>query len=124
MGRPRINTPQSFMDKKVSRARIRRQNDPARFLWRGARQRAQREGLEFTLSLDDVEVPSHCPVLGIPLVVAEGVTPNSPSIDRRNNARGYTPDNIVVVSWRANCLKRDATPEELWRLAKFYGQES
>lgn len=39
---------------------------------------------------------------------------------RKNNMLGYTPDNVVVVSWRANRLKSDATAGELATIAAFY----
>lgn len=37
----------------------------------------------------------------------------SPSADRFNNSRGYTKDNVVIICWRCNNLKRDTTIEEL-----------
>jgi hypothetical protein len=39
--------------------------------------------------------------------------PNSPSLDRIDNTKGYVPGNVWVISWRANDLKRNATLEEL-----------
>jgi len=38
---------------------------------------------------------------------------HSPSIDRKDSKKGYTPDNIWVISNRANTLKNDATIQEL-----------
>lgn len=37
----------------------------------------------------------------------------TPSIDRFDNSRGYTPDNIRVISLRANIIKSDATADEV-----------
>lgn len=92
-------------------------------LLRAAKRRAERDGLEFSLTPDDVVVPKVCPVLGIPIRMATGTSNyNSASIDRIDNRRGYTPDNIVVVSLRANLLKRDASLDELQLLAKFYSR--
>lgn len=45
---------------------------------------------------------------------------NSPSIDRIDNSKGYIPTNIVVISNRANLLKKDATLDELVAIAEFY----
>lgn len=89
-----------------------------------ARSRAKAKGLSFELRTEDISIPEFCPVLGIPLVPARGSfggTDNSPSIDRIKNERGYVPGNCIVVSWRANRIKSDASPEELNAVAKFYG---
>jgi hypothetical protein len=84
-----------------------------------ARLRAKQKGLEFNLTLADLVIPTHCPVLGIPLIYGVGkggslwVSPNSPSLDRKDNSKGYTRDNIHIISNRANILKSNATVPEL-----------
>lgn len=66
-------------------------------------------------------IPARCPVLGVPLTGGKGRPHHaSPSIDQIIPAKGYTKDNTVVVSWRVNYLKRDATIEELQQIARFY----
>ena len=45
---------------------------------------------------------------------------NAPSIDRINNDGGYTKDNIMIMSTRANLLKKNATIDELIMIGKFY----
>lgn len=80
---------------------------------REARKRAQARGLEFSLTPDDVPVPSHCPVLGIPLSTDDGDWNTSPSLDRIDPKKGYTPDNVRVISFRANRIKCDATVAEI-----------
>jgi hypothetical protein len=87
-----------------------------------ARCRARDRGYEFTITTDDVAIPEICPVLGIPLVFGQGeeFKMNCPSIDRIDSNKGYTKDNIVIVSWRANMLKCNATVEELRKLYEFY----
>lgn len=73
--------------------------------------------------LEDINVPDVCPMLGIQLNydgVGEGGwsrKDNSPSLDRINNKLGYTKDNIQIISWRANRIKNDSTPEELIKIA-------
>jgi hypothetical protein len=44
---------------------------------------------------------------------------NAPTLDRINNSCGYVPGNVAVISWRANRIKCDATPEELRRIADY-----
>jgi len=83
--------------------------------------RAKKSGIGFSISEEDIIIPENCPVLGIPLHRCQKDNwNNSPSIDRIDNSKGYTKDNIVIVSRRANILKKDATIEELQKLASFY----
>jgi hypothetical protein len=42
-----------------------------------------------------------------------GVSPNSPSIDKFIPERGYVPGNVSVISHRANWLKNSASIEEV-----------
>lgn len=87
-------------------------------LLHGARARARKFGLECTITLDDVHIPLTCPVLGIPLKRVGGKpVDTSPSIDRIDAARGYTPDNIAVISNRANRVKAHGTAEEHEQIA-------
>lgn len=81
----------------------------------GAKCRAKRDGIEFNLIKSDVVIPTHCPILGIPIKrnIGSGFHNDSPSLDRIHNTKGYTKDNIRVISNRANLLKCDATLEEL-----------
>jgi len=44
---------------------------------------------------------------------------NSPSMDRKIPIKGYTKENTALLCWRCNCLKRDATVEELDRIVKW-----
>ena len=87
-----------------------------------ARSRARRLGLAYDLTPGCITVPSYCPVLNIPLfVTARGFSDNAPTLDRVDNSKGYVVGNVLVVSWRANRIKADATPAELRRIAEFYG---
>lgn len=97
--------------------------DPVRKLLHLAKARAKKTGMEFTLVYADIVIPKRCPVLGMPLVPGgggRGFKDNSPTLDRIDNSKGYIPKNVIVVSWRANRVKCDATPEELRKLADFY----
>lgn len=91
-------------------------------LWYGAKRRAKKLGLVFDLQVSDIVIPKRCPLLPeIVLRVREGTAkggagPNSPTLDRIDSSKGYTKDNVWVISWRANKLKSDATLEELERL--------
>lgn len=96
-------------------------DDAAKVLLQGSRQRAKKAGMEHTLTYEDIVIPDTCPVLGISLHRENRDTwMNAPSLDRIDNAIGYVPGNVVVVSRRANMLKKDANLEELIALARFY----
>lgn len=76
-----------------------------------ARQRAKRRKIEFSLTENDITIPSHCPVLGVKLKfnwsgLRSGYFPDSPSIDRIDNTKGYVKDNVRIISNRANNLKK------------------
>jgi len=97
--------------------------DHHKVLFRAARLRADKQGLPFDLEYDDIVIPETCPVLGIPIGVSRGRhTDNSASIDRIEPARGYVRGNVVVVSYRANRIKNDASISELRAVADFYGR--
>jgi predicted nucleic acid-binding Zn ribbon protein len=88
----------------------------------GARHRAATKGLEFSITEADVSIPSHCPVLGIPLDPKSGrrgFHPNSPSLDRIDNGQGYIPGNVCVISSKANTIKRGYTASELRACAEY-----
>lgn len=88
-----------------------------------AKDRAKKRGLEFTLTPADLFIPTHCPILGFELRINyKGLTGNdfSPSLDRIDNSKGYTPDNVVVVSFRANRIKKTSSADELIKIGYFY----
>ena len=73
--------------------------------------------------LSDIHIPDTCPVLGIPLFrEGKDTWMNAPSLDRIDNEKGYTKENVIVVSRRANILKKDAKINELVLMANFYSQ--
>lgn len=85
-----------------------------------ARRRAKERGLPFSITMVDIKIPTHCPALGIPLSFSnQRFNPNNPSLDRITPKLGYVPGNVQVISWRANVIKHDATPDELMRIALF-----
>lgn len=86
---------------------------PEHRLINSARARAKKSGIPFALTVKDIYIPSVCPVLGIPLKKGEGkLHDNSPTLDRLVDSLGYIPENITVVSYRANRIKNNGTAEE------------
>lgn len=80
------------------------------------RDRAKAKGLEFSITKEDLVIPEVCPVFGTKFDKSNRDT--APSLDRIDSTKGYTRDNIQVISWKANRLKNNATLEELQQLVK------
>ena len=79
-----------------------------------ARRNARRRGEECNLELDDISIPEFCPVLGIRLQPGSHThQDNSPSVDRIDSTKGYTKDNVWIISARANRIKNNSTIEEV-----------
>jgi len=97
-----------------------RRKYPERELLYKSRKRAKALNIENDLSIEDINIPKLCPVLGLELEIADGHCSDcSPTIDRINNSKGYISDNISVISWKANKMKSDATIEELEKVLEY-----
>ena len=93
----------------------------AAMLLKWARDRARSLGRDFAITAADIlPLPESCPVLSVRLDYslkgAGCMKPNSPSIDRKDNSKGYVPGNVWVISYRANTLKKGRTVNELLAL--------
>lgn len=92
-------------------------------LLNAARFRARQKQVPFELSVEDIEVPDMCPILGIPIIRnLKRLSDNSPSLDRIRPALGYVKNNIAVISNRANRIKNNGTAVEHEAIAKFMRQ--
>ena|ERR1700733_10501703 len=58
-----------------------------------------------------------CPCCGKPFNLLAKERDRSPSIDRCDSQKGYVADNMEVICFRCNTLKRDATSGELRTVA-------
>jgi len=96
-------------------------NNPVRVLWLSAKHRALQKGLDFTIEMEDIVIPEYCPVLGTPMSKTSERRHN-PSIDRLDSTKGYTKENIRIISYLANTMKNNATKEELLAFAKNIGK--
>lgn len=90
----------------------------------GAKNRAKQQGLMFNLNYADIKVPNLCPVLKIPLIPSdgEGLTNNSPSLDKRIPHLGYVKGNVTVISMLANRVKSNATAQQIQAVADYVKQ--
>jgi hypothetical protein len=86
--------------------------------------RAGKRNLVCDLTIEDLvdlfPKDKKCPVLGIDLFWGTGSDRwNSPSIDRLDAKGNYTKENIMIISWRANKLKSDASVDEIEAVLKY-----
>lgn len=95
-------------------ARSRYYKDAAKTLYDNARRRSTKKGLEFSISIEDIEIPALCPVFGIEFEYRgkKGMQSYAPSLDRIDSTKGYVKGNIRVMCTRANVLKNVMTKEE------------
>lgn len=106
--------------RNLIRGRQQRHSDALKRLLDGSKQRAKKDGIEYTITAADVVVPDACPIYGIPLFPSPNrgkACDNSPSLDRIDSRKGYVPGNVHVISHRANMHKNSATLEEIRKLA-------
>jgi len=79
--------------------------------------------ISVTLTAEDIIglIPKDlkCPIYK-KLFIFKGQSQWNLSFDRIDNNKGYTKDNVVVVSSRANTIKNTATLKELYHVADFY----
>ncbi len=80
------------------------------FMLKNAKSRAMQKGYEFNLTEEDIILPTHCPILGVPL--SKDGRRYGYSLDKKDPTKGYTSDNVWVISQLANAMKWDSTPEE------------
>lgn len=95
-----------------------------KLLWNNLKASAKARNIPFDLSprdIDEIGIPITCPILNIPLAFnRNNVQDNSISFDRIDSTKGYTKDNLIVISYKANKLKSNATIDELRKIVTFY----
>jgi len=102
------------------RTRSNRIKNKASTLVSSVKKRAKAENMEFNITPEDIQIPEHCPVLGILIVVDNKKREyNSPSVDRIDSSKGYVKGNVRVISWRANMIKSIGNAEEHRKIADY-----
>jgi hypothetical protein len=95
--RYRINKEkEGFSEKHALASRRWRRENAEKQMFMRARARAGNKGLLFEIQLEDIAIP-----------------------DKFDSTKGYTKDNIVVISYRANRIKNDSSLEEIEKLYKW-----
>jgi hypothetical protein len=96
-------------------------------LYNRIKKSAKERNIEFTLTLTDLNnlsFPITCPILGMPLKWHRGkAQDDSFSFDRIDSSKGYSIDNLQVISNLANRCKNNMTEEQLIKFASHYYKE-
>jgi len=84
-----------------------------------ARSNAKKMGREFSITIEDIIIPTHCPYLRVLLTreLRREDRMYNPSIDRIDSSKGYIKGNIRIISNKANRMKSNLTEEELLTIA-------
>lgn len=93
-------------------------------LYNRLRHSAKKRNILFALTLTELNnfsFPLTCPIFNIPLKYSSNKIEDSTySVDRIDSTKGYEIDNIIIISYKANRIKSNATKTELELLYKFY----
>lgn len=98
-----------------------------RMLLNASKQRAREKNRQHEITIEDIKAiyPNNgcCPIFGLKLEFnGSGFRDNSPSIDRIDSTKGYTRDNIQIISWKANRIKGSASLQDLEMLVAYLKQ--
>jgi hypothetical protein len=125
----RIENPQKQLDYQRTYQKNKRKdyNYRLQMLINASKQRAKNKNREHNITVEDIKeiypLDGCCPIFGMKLEFnSAGFRENSPSIDRIDSTKGYTPNNIQIISWKANRIKGYATLQELEMLLAYLKQ--
>ena len=97
--------------------------DP-RKIYHRLKQSAKKRGISFELTVADIyyiDIPITCPILGMPLKWHRGIPQDdSASYDRIDSTKGYSVDNLQIISFRANRSKSNLSDAELKKFGMFF----
>lgn len=86
---------------------------------KNVKNRTKKSGIAFNITVDDIDWPTYCPVLGFKLDYSGKDRWRQVSLDKTDPSKGYVVGNVVVMSMRANAIKYDATVEELEKVVSY-----
>jgi len=118
-----------YYQKNKEKMKSYRDTNPIEEMFKRAKVRANRKGLEFNITISDIVIPKYCPIFPeMELILstggANGPLENTPSLDRVDNNKGYVKGNVKVISHKANSLKRDGTVGLFKRLIEYIESSS
>ena len=107
--------PEKWAEYEAKKRDKRKEENPQKYIHSHVKSRCKSRGdIPFTISPEDIVIPKTCPLLGIPIHFGTNRSKfNSPTLDRKDNNKGYVKDNVWVISMQANIMKSSASFEEL-----------
>lgn len=96
-----------------------RKTFPEKLIFSRAKARAVKQKLEFDITLDDIVIPTVCPVFKEPFTFGKKQNANSASLDRIDSSKGYIKGNVQVISHLANTMKSNATKTQLLQFSEW-----
>lgn len=79
-------------------------------LIKDSKKRAKERNLEHNITIETLVLPVKCPIFKTPFRIGSEYTY---SLDRINNTKGYTVDNVKVISKKANQVKSNMSYSEI-----------
>jgi len=98
-----------------------------KYYFREARKGAEKRNINFELTINDLKTLYEqqgglCALSGIKMTFKPGtrkrISRTKLSIDRMNNNKGYTKDNIQLITWHANLAKGTWSSKQLIDMCK------
>jgi isopropylmalate/homocitrate/citramalate synthase len=79
-------------------------------MYYSAKARSKKHNIPFEISISDIIIPEKCPILQVKMYSRSEY---APSLDQIIPGIGYTKNNIMVISKKANLMKSNASMHEL-----------
>jgi hypothetical protein len=110
-------------DRRITRKQNSRTAVPWLVLINAAKARAKKKGLVFSLTpaWGEVRWTGRCELSGLPFTLGlrgSGAKRFSPSIDKIDPKKGYTPSNCCIILWCLNAFKYDGTDDQMLMVAR------
>jgi len=117
------NKERLLIDRQKYQERLKK-DEPVKRLLIYKKKECKQKNLPFALTVADIVVPSHCPILGIPISLTEKHgNDNRAELDRIFGDLGYIKGNIQILSRKANRMKSNASFEELVKIGKWASKQ-
>jgi flagellar basal body rod protein FlgC len=77
---------------------------------KSAKTRSIKKNIDFDITIKEIVIPKYCPIMKKELICNSKY---SPTLDRKDNTKGYVVGNVAVISKLANNMKANSNYEEM-----------